>query len=262
MRLSIVVPCYNEADNVPKLQHELLPVVERLIGSEAIPGELCAEAEVVVVDDGSRDGTLAALTDVFGAPNIPPVPVQVVAHGTNLGLGAAIRTGMRRATGDVIVTTDSDGTYQFRTIPELLGCLLPNVDVVTASPYHPRGGVDNVPGYRLVLSMGSSLIYRILVDWRVHTYTALFRAYRRRVIEHVMHDADGFLGGTELLVKAMLAGYEVAEYPTVLHARAHGVSKAKLWRTTQAHLQFQASVLRYRLGGKPWPCSAALGEQR
>jgi dolichol-phosphate mannosyltransferase len=169
---------------------------------------------------------------------------------------------MRHATGDVVVTTDSDGTYEFRTIPELLGHLLPKVDLVTASPYHPAGGVDNVPGYRLVLSTGSSLIYRILVDWRIHTYTALFRAYRRRVIEHVMHEADGFLGGTELLVRAMLAGYQVAEYPTVLHSRAHGASKAKLWRTTQTHPKFQARVLAYRLGRRSWPSFTGVGEQQ
>jgi dolichol-phosphate mannosyltransferase len=261
MRLSVVVPCYNEVDNVGKLQHELLPVVKSLIGTEAVPGERCTEVEVVLVDDGSQDGTLAAFTDAFGDAALTPIPVKIIPHGINRGLGAAVRTGLRHATGEIVVTTDSDGTYDFRTIPDLLGHLLPQVDIVTASPYHPGGGIDNVPGYRIFLSKGSSTIYRVLVDWRIHTYTALFRVYRRRVIEHITYDADGFLGGTELLVKAMLAGYQVAEFPTVLHSRAHGVSKAKLWRTTQAHLQFQARVLAYRLGGRPWPASyAAVGE--
>lgn len=262
MKLSIIVPCYNEVDNIGKLQYELLPIVKSLVGGEIAPGEYCAEAEIILVDDGSQDGTLAALVEVFGIPHTTPVPVRIVPHTTNMGLGAAIRTGMRHATGDVIVTTDSDGTYEFRTISKLLRCLLPDVDLVTASPYHPQGGVDNVPGYRLILSRGSSLIYRILVDWQIHTYTALFRAYRRRVIEHVMHEADGFLGGTELLVKAILAGFHVAEYPTVLHSRAHGVSKAKLWRTTQAHLQFQARVFGHRLRGRPWPSHTTIGEQQ
>ncbi len=151
----------------------------------------------------------------------------------------------------MIVTTDSDGTYRYTEIPSLLSHLTVDVDVVTASPYHPAGGVAGVPGYRLVLSRGSSLIYRILVDRHVHTYTSLFRAYRRSVIEHVSFASNGFLAGTELMVKAMLAGYRVAEYPTVLYSRVYGVSKAKLARTIVAHLRFQGRVLLSRLGWAP-----------
>ena len=262
MKLSVIIPAYNEVDNIGKLRDELLPVIRGLVGAAVVPGERCEAAEVIIVDDGSRDGTLSALHATFDRAD-PGVAVHIIAHGQNRGLGAAIRTGLRHATGEVLVTTDSDGTYAFQTIPALLAHLLPQVDIVTASPYHPGGGVDNVPGYRLILSKGSSLIYRVLVDRHVHTYTALFRAYRRRVVEQVMHEADGFLGGTELLVRAMLAGYQVAEFPTVLHARAYGVSKAKLWRTTRTHLQFQARVLAYRLGARPWPTSyAAVGEQQ
>ncbi|MGL4649391.1 MAG: glycosyltransferase family 2 protein, partial [Caldilineaceae bacterium] len=83
---------------------------------------------------------------------------------------------------------------------------------------------------------------------RVHTYTALFRAYRRDVIQRTPFESDGFLAGTELMVKAMLQGCRVVEFPTVLHARAAGVSKAKLLRTIRAHLAFQGDVLRHRLG--------------
>lgn len=75
----------------------------------------------------------------------------------------------------------------------------------------------------------------------------LFRAYRRKVIEHMSFESDGFLAGTELLVKGMLLGYRVAEYPTVLHSRVSGMSKAKLARTILAHLNFQARVLLHRL---------------
>ena len=104
-----------------------------------------------------------------------------------------------------------------------------------------------MPAYRLVLSRGSSTIYRLLVDWRVHTYTSLFRAYRRQVIEQVSFDSNGFLGVAELLVKALLLGYRVTEYPTVLHSRLAGESKARLKRIVLAHLAFQARVLCHRL---------------
>jgi dolichol-phosphate mannosyltransferase len=118
---------------------------------------------------------------------------------------------------------------------------------VTASPYHPAGSVIGVPAYRLVLSRVSSAIYRLLVDRRLHTYTSLFRAYRRQVVEQVPFESDGYLAGTELLVNGMLMGYRVAEYPAVLSTRVFGVSKAKMVRTIVAHLGFQARVLWRRL---------------
>lgn len=241
--LSIVIPCYNEADNVPKMEHELLPVAETLAKERSV--------EIIFVDDGSTDGTGEALARAFSHRNGPTVWVRIERHPKNRGLGAALRTGFAAARGEVIVTTDSDGTYRFSEIPALLSCLTPEVDVVTASPYHPQGGVAGVPAYRLILSRGSSAIYRLLVNRKVHTYTALFRAYRRRVVEAVPFESDGFLAGTELLVKAMLTGFRAAEYPTVLHARVVGVSKAKLMRTVQAHLRFQARILLYRLGLAP-----------
>jgi dolichol-phosphate mannosyltransferase len=147
----------------------------------------------------------------------------------------------------VIVTSDSDGAYSFSEIPGLLSYLTADVDVVTASPYHPAGGVEGVPANRLVLSRGSSAIYRLLVNWRVHTYTSLFRAYRRQVIEQISFNSNGFLGGTELLVKALLLGYRVTEYPTVLHSRVAGESKARLKRILLAHLAFQARVVCHQL---------------
>lgn len=250
MRLSIVIPCYNEVDSIPKLGEELVPVLEQLAGDDGPDNWAEPRVEVVFVDDGSQDGTLASLQERIGQRRLAGVSFRFERHPTNRGLGAALRTGFSAASGDVIVTTDSDGTYDFAEIPALLACLRPDVSIVTASPYHPDGGVANVPGYRLVLSRGSSLIYRLLVARDVYTYTALFRAYRREVVKAIDFDADGFLSGTELLVKAMLGGWQVAEYPTVLHGRRAGVSKARLLRTTAAHLRFQLQVLMVRLNLK------------
>jgi len=239
MDLSIIIPCCNEADNVPTVISEFVPVVEGLSRRRSV--------EVIFVDDGSRDATWLALHGAFGGGGRSFV-ARFEQHATNRGLGAAVRTGLAASCGDVVVTTDSDGTYRFTDIPPLVDCLGPDFDLVTASPYHPQGGVAGVPVYRLVLSRGSSLLYRLLVDWRVHTYTALLRAYRRRVVETVPFESDGFLAGTEILVNGILMGYRAAEYPTVLHARAFGVSKAKIARTIRAHLRFQCRILLHRLG--------------
>lgn len=246
MNLSIVIPCYNEADGVPKLRDEFFPVVAQLAKTRTV--------EVIFVDDGSKDDTWVALNEAFGSREKVAqwgAAVRFERHPVNRGLGAAIRTGLAASRGDLIVTADSDGTYRFETIPALIETLTPDLDIVTGSPYHPKGHVDNVPEYRLVLSKGSSMLYRILVDPRLHTYTALFRVYRRRVIENVTFESDGFLAGTELLVKAILMGYCAGEFPTTLHARVFGVSKAKIARTVKAHLRFQGRVLLHKLRIRP-----------
>jgi dolichol-phosphate mannosyltransferase len=246
MDLSIVIPCYNEVDNVDKLQEEFIPVAKSLASRQTV--------EVIFVDDGSSDGTLAGLKRAFeNNPAVAPLQIRFEQHVVNRGLGAAIRTGLTASKGDVVVTTDSDGTYKFSEIPPLLSCLKDGVDIVTASPYHPLGGIMDVPRYRLILSQGSSFIYRILVAWNVHTYTALFRAYRRRVVDAVPFESNGFLAGTEILVNGMLMGYKVAEYPAVLHSRAAGVSKAKIMRTIRAHLGYQWHVFLCRLNLSPRP---------
>jgi dolichol-phosphate mannosyltransferase len=246
-KLSVVVPCYNEADNVDKLHDELLPILEKLVNGETALATAVESVELVVVDDGSRDETYRTLKQQFAGTQEKWLTIQIVQHAVNRGLGAAIRTGFGAATGDVIVTTDSDGTYRFEEIPALLSCLTPQVSIVTASPYHPDGRVMNVPAHRLIFSRGSSLLYRILVSWRIHTYTALFRAYRREVVQRIPFESDGFLAGTELMVHAMLEGYRVAEYPTTLYSRENGVSKAKIVRTIRAHLKFQGEILLRRL---------------
>jgi dolichol-phosphate mannosyltransferase len=86
-----------------------------------------------------------------------------------------------------------------------------------------------------------------LLNWRIHTYTALFRVYRREVVDQIPFAADDFLGATELMVKAMLRGYRVDEFPAALHRRMFGVSKAKLIKTIYSHLNFQTRLLLHRL---------------
>lgn len=241
MDLSIVIPCCNEEDSVLLLTTKLFPIVQQLRRERSV--------EVVFVDDGSVDQTYGLLQQIIA----DQTDMRIVQHPHNLGLGAALRTGFANAAGAVIVTTDCDGTYRFEEIPALLAMMTPDIHIVTASPYHRHGRIANVPPYRLILSRGSSLIYQILVDRHVSTYTALFRAYRHEVAWRVPFQSNGFLAGTELMVNAMLAGYRVAEYPTVLHSRQAGASKAKIARTIRAHLQFQWQILLRRLHLKAHP---------
>lgn len=231
-KISLVIPAYNEADGVEQTAQKLTKLLSRLRQQH--------EVEVIFVNDGSKDETARLLNESF----CDDPDVKVVSHTVNQGLGAALRTGFNHTTGDIIITTDFDGTYHFSTIPQIIARMLVyDVDIVTASPYHPRGAVEGVPRYRLLFSYGASLLYRLLVSWDVHTWTALFRAYRREVIETVGFESEGFLAGTELLIKAIKAGYKVSEYPTTLHVRTFGQSSIKIYRVTRAHLRYQFSLL-------------------
>lgn len=240
MKLSVVIPCYNEADNVPSLKTDLWPVIERLEQNGK-----WQEVELIFVDDGSKDATVRLLEEEFAGNS----QVKLVRHERNKGLGAALRTGFDASTGDVVLSTDSDATYPFSEIELMLERLVPGVDIVTASPYHPDGGVDNVPGYRIFLSKGASALYRILINPRLHTYTSMFRAYRRPVLMAARHEHDGFLGVTEILVRAMLNGARVAEHPCRLRVRRYGQSKARVASITRSHLAFQRRILVYRFNG-------------
>lgn len=238
MDISIIIPCYNEALNVPLMTETLFPVVADLRQSRTV--------EILFVDDGSADDTLARLQEL--AERHPDI--TVVPHGQNRGLGAAMRTGYAHARGDIVVTTDSDGTYPFAEIPRLLALLKSGIDIVVASPYHPQGGIQGVPPYRLVLSQGASLLYRLLIRWDIHTYTAMFRACRCEIARRVPSSAAGFLMPAEFLSNAILMGYTVAEFPTTLHVRRYGQSKARVARIILAHICFQAHLLGMRLTGR------------
>ncbi len=235
--VSIVIPAFNEGQNIERLEESLFPVVAEL--------ERHMRVEVVIVDDGSSDDTAEQLTQLAARH----AQLIVVSHRHNQGLGAALRTGFAAARGAWIVTADSDGTYRFSEIGALLARRTPGVDVVTASPYHPQGGVENVPAYRLVLSRGASTLYRLIVGGHIHTYTALFRVYRREVIEQVPVRSDGFLAVAQLLAEASLVGFRVAEFPTVLHVRQYGQSKAKVARIMRAHLRYMAGLVKQRITG-------------
>lgn len=236
--LSVIIPCYNEAEGIAHMHARLLAVLPELQKRGSI--------EVVLVDDGSSDSTFDDLHAAFADVD----HVTIVQHERNRGLGAALRTGFAHASGTILVTADSDGTYPFAEIPRMLDMLKPGIDVVTASPYHPAGGVENVPGYRVFLSKGASLMYRVLLDWRIHTYTSMFRAYRREVVERVHTQSNGFLMVTELLVGTLLSGFHVAEYPTTLRVRRYGQSKARVLAIIRSHLQFQGALIGSRLTGR------------
>mgnify|MGYP001585876166 CR=1 FL=1 len=150
VQISVVVPCYNEADGILQLQEKLLPVLDR-VGTRH-------QVELILVDDGSSDGTSEALQKAFSSrPN-----TRIVRHERNLNLGAAIRTGIAESKGEWIANLDSDCTYDPALLEPMLTEMERGADLVTVSPYHPQGTVVGVPAYRMFLSKTLTAMYRLI----------------------------------------------------------------------------------------------------
>lgn len=225
MKLSLIIPVYNEAACVTDSAARLRSALGYLRKTYDI--------EVILVDDGSQDGTPRMLKAAFA--DMPDL--EIISHDSNQGVGAALRTGFDHADGDVIITTDFDGTYPFNAIPQLVArMIVDQADIVVASPYHPNGSVHHSTGHHVILEGGISMLYRLLVNRHIHTWTSLFCAYRRYVIERVLFNSDNALASTELLVRAIHAGYKVTEMPVNLHERASGRSQMSALKLTFAHI--------------------------
>ncbi len=101
----------------------------------------------------------------------------------------------------------------------------------------------NVPAWRLVLSKGLSQIYRLVLPRKLYTYTSIFRAYRREILETVPTISPGFLGLVEILVEAILRRYKVVEYPTQLSSRVFGQSKLRVARVILSHFKYISKLI-------------------
>jgi dolichol-phosphate mannosyltransferase len=162
-----------------------------------------------------------------------------------------VRSGFAKATGDYVCTIDSDCTFDPLRIPQMIELLnAQKLDIITASPYHPKGGVENVPGWRLLLSRGASVLYRRVSSCKIYTYTSFMRVYRRRVIDTVAFEGNGFAAFTEMLLRAAQQGYKIGEIPMVLRSRATGVSKMRVMYTVRTHLVLMAKALWWRISDR------------
>ena len=231
IRVSVIAPLFNEELGIPRLAETLAKLRDRLRPKY--------ELECVLVDDGSRDQTFEAVERCFANT----AQIVKVAHDCNRGLGAAMRTGFRNATGSIVCTIDADCTFNPLELHKLLTAMAEeNADIATGSPYHPQGGVENVVPWRLFLSQGASKVYRVICRGKLFSYTSLMRAYRRDVVERISFESDGFVAVTEILLRALNEGYKVVEVPMVLRRRATGVSKMNVARNIMAHLVLASRV--------------------
>lgn len=240
-RVVVVIPTYNEADNLAWL-------VGRLRTSHP-------EVDVLVVDDGSPDGT-GAIADELAAAD----PAISVVHRTEkAGLGAAYLHGFRVALDagyDVIGEMDADGSHQPEQLHRLLDAL-PAADLVIGSRWVRGGSVRNWPLRRELLSRGGNLYVRALLGVPVHDATAGFRLFRRAVLEKIdlqSVQSTGYVFQTDMVARTLNAGLTVVEVPIEFVERVRGSSKMSgsvalesLRRVTAWGLRERAQQVRRRL---------------
>ncbi len=237
--VTIVVPCYNEEGQLAYLASTLRSVRASMAARY--------DVRVILVDDASRDGTWDVMTDLFGSER----STQCYRHEGNRGVAAAILTGIRHATTPIVCSIDCDCSYDPHELGAMLPLLTDDVDVVTASPYHPAGRVENVPRWRLLLSRTASRLYRTVFQHQLHTYTSCFRVYRRSAVVDIQVRRGGFVGVAEMLGKMEHSGASIIEYPTTLRARLLGQSKMRVIRTAVGHLTLIARFAALRVRGIP-----------
>ena len=234
MDVSLVVPAYNEAGNLPALLDDL----ERLV-SEAP----CA-VEVIVVDDGSTDGTGPLIRD--HAARRPWL--RAADNGGNLGMGATLLHGTSMATHPLVGWVMADRSDRLSDLWEMRRRLLAGADLVVASRAAAGGSYGTLVGVKSLGSRGFSAFARRLLGLPVHDATNAFRMFRRELTDNLALRRRDFAISPEMVFRAVAAGRRVEEVPTVYAFRQHGMSDFALLRMGWAYLTL---ALRARLGRRP-----------
>ena len=212
MRALVILPTYNEADNVLPLSREVLDASPAL--------------EVLVVDDNSPDGT----GDLVEERRREEPRLHLLRRPGKLGLGTAYLAGFRYGLDrdyDFVLTMDCDGSHHPRYLPAILEAAERH-DMVIGSRYVPGGGVVNWPWYRRALSAFANFYTRLLLRLPTHDNTAGYRCYSREVLETVDPfgiRASGYSFLEEMAWRVHRAGFTTAEVPIIFEERRSGASK-------------------------------------
>ncbi len=241
----VVIPTYNERENITR-------IIDRL--QAAVP-----KAHVLVVDDGSPDGT-GEVADKLAAAD---ERVHVMHRTEKAGLGAAYVAGFTWALErdyNVIVEMDADGSHAPEDLPRIIAALS-DADLSIGSRYVKGGKTVNWPKRRFLLSRGANLYSRIWLGAKVNDMTAGFRAFRRAALEKLkLHNvaSAGYCFQIDLTYRTIEAGFTVVESPITFTEREIGVSKMDgsivreaLWRVFKWGVRLRGEQLRSLVrGGK------------
>ena len=210
------VPTYNERENVEALVRRLLEVLD----------EASIDGHVLVIDDGSPDGT-GQIADALAAET---ARVEVIHRPGKSGIGPAYRAGFRHALAhgaDRIVEMDCDFSHAPADVPRLIAAA-DNADLVLGSRYVRGGRVDDWGVVRRGISRGGSLYAKTVLGVPVHDLTGGFKCFRREVLEAIPLDevsSAGYVFQIEMTYRALLQGFRVVEVPITFTDRTRGASK-------------------------------------
>lgn len=231
-RLSIVLPVYNEKPTIAT-------TLERVLTSDTP-----LERELVIVDDFSRDGTreaLPALVETMRRTH--NARIELVLHDGNQGKGAALRTGFKHATGDVILVQDADLEYDPRDYPNLLEPILEGyADVVFGNRFH--GGSHRVLYFWHYLSnQGLTFFCNMLCNLNLTDMEVGYKVFRREILDALQFRSDRFGFEPEFTVKVSRLGCRIYEVPIRYHGRTYEEGKKITWRDGLAAIWH---ILRFR----------------
>lgn len=227
----ILLPAYNE-------ERDIGPLLQRI--SDAMQSLHYDNYKVLVVNDGSKDGTVSVVS-----ARQQDMPVELINHEVNKGLGQAMLTGLRRAAelvqdDDVLITMDADNTHDPQLIGAMVGKIRAGASLVIASRYEQGGEEVGLSRLRSFLSRGASTLLKIFFPINgAKDYTCGFRAYQGAALKRAFRaygdrlvEERGFTCMAEILIKLRSVGVRVAEVPLVLrYDLKSGQSKMKVLRT-------------------------------
>jgi len=210
-KLSVIVPAYNERDTVGEILRRMRQV------------ELPVGLEIVVVDDGSTDGTRDALS------RFADDTLRIVRHPRNRGKGAAIRTGLAEATGDLVLIQDADLEYDPGDWPKLLAPLLSGkASVVYGSRF--TGERRNMLFWHWVGNRFLSLVTNILYNTTLSDMETCYKLFDRSVLDGMTLNADRFDFEPEVTARVLRRGIRIYEVPISYAGRERDEGKKITWR--------------------------------
>jgi dolichol-phosphate mannosyltransferase len=236
MKIFLALPAFNEEKDLPKL----LDVFERQMEVSRYP------FQVVIVDDGSTDGTLEVIRHWSSK-----IPIDVVQHARNSGLGETIQDALYRASAlaeadDIVVTMDADNTHSPAVIPAMVKAIDDGNDVVIASRYRRGSRVVGLSAFRHLMSHGARFLFQLAfpIDG-VRDYTCGFRAYRASLLQDAFARFDktlaqerGFAAMAEILLKLRTLNPKFREVPMILrYDLKSGDSKMRVGATVMKTLR-------------------------
>lgn len=213
MKLSVVIPCYNEAKTI---RH----IVDRV---RAAP---VADKEIIIVDDCSRDGTRDLLRT-----EIAPLVDRILYHEVNQGKGAALRTGFQAATGDVVIVQDADLEYDPQEYPHLLKPIVEGkADVVFGSRF--AGGQPHrvVYFWHMVGNKFLTLLSNMATNLNLTDMETCYKVFRREVIRQIAVEEDRFGFEPEITAKVAKLGVPIYEVGISYYGRTYAEGKKIGWR--------------------------------